>query len=83
MTSTIKGYRELNQDEIDLVNRITDHAEQTRRLVYDVQQHIVANASPEPYTSVTSPPRWASIGQTELQLGFMALTRAVAQPTTF
>lgn len=27
--------------------------------------------------------RWASIGQTDLQKGFMSLIRAVAQPTTF
>lgn len=27
--------------------------------------------------------RWVSIGATDLQTGLMALTRAVAQPTTF
>jgi hypothetical protein len=27
--------------------------------------------------------RWVSIGATNLQQGFMALTRSVAQPTTF
>ena len=31
----------------------------------------------------TSDPRWAAIAKTDLQKGFMALTRAVAQPTTF
>ena len=29
------------------------------------------------------PQRWAAIGRTHLQEGLMALTRAVAQPTTF
>jgi len=27
--------------------------------------------------------RWASIGATDLQTGFMALVRAIAKPTTF
>jgi len=27
--------------------------------------------------------RWVSIGSTDLQTGLMALTRGVAQPTTF
>lgn len=29
------------------------------------------------------PQRWAAIGKTYLQEGLMALTRAIAQPTTF
>ena len=29
------------------------------------------------------PSRWAAIGRTHLQEGLMALTRAIAQPTTF
>ena len=27
--------------------------------------------------------RWVSIGATDLQTGFMALTRSIAKPTTF
>lgn len=66
----VSGYRELNQDEIDLMNRIkaanalentSDHAEYERF------------CSAEPL-------RWASIGKTDIQTGLMALVRAVAQP---
>lgn len=31
----------------------------------------------------TQPERWAQIAKTDLQTGLMALTRAVAQPTSF
>jgi hypothetical protein len=33
--------------------------------------------------SDAQPERWAALGKTHLQEGLMALTRAVAQPTTF
>ena len=66
----IAGYRELSQEEIDLMNRIKGLAGLTGTLVENLRQ----------------PPldqRWVSIGATDLQQGFMALTRAVAQPATF
>lgn len=82
----ITGYRNLSDQEIKLINDIKAHAEETRHLVHRVQQHI--NNTPNdvnqaPPSQITSPARWAAIATTDLQQGFMALTRAVAQPTTF
>lgn len=68
----IHGYRELNQREIDAVNDIKLAAEQIDILI----ESLVARP-------VNTDARWLAIGKTELQQGFMALTRAVAQPTTF
>lgn len=67
----IKGYRDLSQEEIDLMNETKSLAVQVGDLVAKIQA-----------TPLTDK-RWASIGQTDLQKGFMSLIRAVAQPTTF
>ena len=67
----IKGYRDLSQEEIDLTNEAKSLAVQVGDLVAKIQA-----------TPLTDK-RWASIGQTDLQKGFMSLIRAVAQPTTF
>ena len=67
----IKGYRDLSQEEIDLMNEAKSLAVQVGDLVAKIQA-----------TPLTDK-RWASIGQTDLQKGFMSLVRAVAQPTTF
>lgn len=66
----ITGYRELNQDEIDLMNRI-------KRLGSEIEAVVVEVRSGD------HDGRWASIGATDLQTGLMALTRAVAQPESF
>lgn len=82
----ITGYRNLTQVEIDLMNRIKAHGEETRRLINDINTHLGGQEhdadSPEPST-ITNPYRWLAIGTTDLQQGLMAITRAVAQPTTF
>ncbi len=67
----IKVYRDLSQEEIDLMNEAKSLAVQVGDLVAKIQA-----------TPLTDK-RWASIGQTDLQKGFMSLIRAVAQPTTF
>lgn len=67
----IKGYRDLSQEEIDLMNKAKELAVQVGELVEEVMA-----------TNKTDK-RWASIGKTDLQTGFMALIRSVAQPTTF
>ena len=104
----IKGYRDLSQTEIDLMNKIKSHAETTEALLKEVYAHNCAqfdatapaedpNASPsdpvppptkaqlEEYQRLmeANPHRWQSIAKTHMQQGFMALVRAVAQPTTF
>ena len=111
----IKGYRDLSQIEIDLMNRIKAHAELTRQLVVDVLGAIeqppmltspfdpevlaaMAKDLPEQAAMMDLAPgeallmfgghragssRWVDLADDHLQQGFMALTRAVAQPTTY
>lgn len=66
----ITGYRDLTQDEIDLMNRIKEHGETARELLEAVRSKDIDQ-------------RWASIAHTHFQEGYMALVRSVAKPTTF
>lgn len=67
----IKGYRELSQGEIDLMNEIKAKGVELGALVTKLR------------TTEGLDQRWISIGTTDLQTGLMALTRGVAQPSTF
>ena len=67
----IKGYRELSQGEIDLMNEIKAKGVELGALVTKLR------------TTEGLDQRWVSIGATDLQTGLMALTRGVAQPSTF
>ena len=67
----IKGYRELSQAEIDLMNEIKTQGATLGELV----ERLRANPDLDQ--------RWVAIGATDLQTGLMALTRAVAQPAFF
>lgn len=67
----IKGYRELSQAEIDLMNRIKQKGAELGELVSELKAHPGLDQ------------RWISVGATDLQTGLMALTRGVAQPTFF
>lgn len=67
----IKGYRELTQAEIDLMNEIKTKGAELGDLVAKLR----ANEDLDQ--------RWVSIGATDLQTGLMALTRSVAQPEFF
>jgi flagellar biosynthesis regulator FlaF len=66
----ISGYRDLSQAEIDLMNAVKAKAEEVRELLDSVR-------------GLNIDARWWAIAQTDLQKGFMALTRSIAQPTTF
>jgi hypothetical protein len=70
-SAPIKGYRELSQGEVDLMNKLKDVAIEVGNWVDVVLD--------DPNTDK----RWADIGKTDLQKGFMSLIRAVAQPETF
>ena len=67
----IRGYRDLSQAEIDLMNEIKEEGFRLEELVEKLFQRTAAD------------PRWVSIGKTHLQQGLMALTRSVAQPGGF
>lgn len=112
----IKGYRDLSQEEIDLMNKIKTHAKVLEQLVQEVQEHLsktcthnqekvtvvpedaghnwigVAHAGAQYWIvddentrrwKKADPHKWLKRAQEDLQDGFMKLTRAVAQPTTF
>ena len=67
----IKGYRELDEAEIALMNEIKTKGAELGELVAKLRGHEALDQ------------RWVSIGATDLQTGTMALVRSVAQPTTF
>lgn len=67
----IKGYRELSQEEIDLMNKVKQTGIELGELVAALR------ANPE------IDQRWVSIGATDLQVGLMALTRSIAKPDFF
>lgn len=67
----IKGYRDLSAEEIAAMNKVKEVGAAVGQLVDELKALPGLDQ------------RWVSIGTTNLQQGFMALTRGVAQPTTF
>lgn len=85
----IKGYRELSQEEINLMNRIKAKGSELLGLqaelvaVLDKEAAKVSVYGSDEEQSrfwAAEPIRWAAIGKTDIQTGVMALVRAVAQP---
>ena len=87
--TAIKGYRDLSLHEIAMMNKIKTLAEQAGSLVAELRSipqtppGALPQTTTEGWFGSTVDQRWVSIGATDLQTAFMALTRAVAQPTTF
>lgn len=82
----ITGYRQLSTQEADLMNRIKALGIEAGKLVAELRAHPCTAIGEAPFVNVNGASldqRWVSIGATDLQTGLMALTRAVAQPTTF
>jgi hypothetical protein len=67
----IKGYRELSEEEIELMNRVKAMAAEVGALV----DKLTATDGLDK--------RCVAIARTELQTGFMWAVRSIAQPTTF
>ena len=83
----VTGYRQLNEAEVLLMNEGKALAEQCGAYIERLR---TLNGQPEPAnpagTNHAMPKldqRWISIGSTDLQRGFMAVIRGIAQPTTF
>lgn len=89
----ISGYRELSQQEIDLMNRIKAKGAEMLALHAELQfmlnkQNTLKALDADTESGMTElerfcdaePLRWAAIGKTDIQTGIMALVRAVAQP---
>lgn len=67
----ITGYRQLSEAEAALMNEIKAHGIELGELVKKLR------------STEGLDQRWVSLGATDLQTGLMALTRGVAQPTSF
>ncbi|HCB41685.1 MAG TPA: hypothetical protein DHW73_04130 [Pseudomonas sp.] len=92
----VSGYRELSQEEIDLMNRIKAKGAELLALQEEARRYL-AEQSSQKHNAIlgaeslaeldelkrfeaAEPFRWVSIGKTDIQTGLMALVRAVAQP---
>ena len=88
----IKGYRALTAGEIELMNQIKAKGVELQVLISQVNGHLAQQNAAAAQAGDgdeldriegAQPKRWVAIANTDLQTGLMALTRAVAQPTTF
>ncbi len=66
------GYRELSDNEIKRMNECKELAVRCGELVQELRSKGSEHDQ-----------RWVSIGATDLQTGFMAIIRSIAQPSTF
>lgn len=80
----IKGYRDLSQAEIDLMNRIKEKGEEIGGLFSELKDLRCINATPElePVKLMESHDAIA-IAESQLKTGIMWLVRAVALPNSF
>ena len=67
----IKGYRELNQEEIDAMNEVKAMGVKLGELVEKLENNKDLDQ------------RWIESGKIDLQKGLMALTRSIARPEFF
>ena len=85
----ISGYRDLTQDEIDLMNEAKEL--EARVLAFhskigaclnqqDNDAMITQDEAEKLRLDKSQARRWHSIARTEIETGFMALVRAIAQP---
>jgi hypothetical protein len=88
----IKGYRDLSQGEIDLMNEIKSAGALLESIILKVQEHTKGqfekaqsegNEIEHARLAAADPTTWCSQAKHELQTGLMKLTRSVAQPTFF
>lgn len=67
----IKGYRDLSEQEILMMNQVKEHANAIEALIEELR------------TVPNIDQRWLNTGTTDLQKGFMCVVRSIARPTTF
>lgn len=76
----IKGYRDLSQEEIDLMNEVKEKGAELEALIAKIEQTVPVRGSED---QSGADGRWVSIARTQLQQGIMALVRSVAKPDSF
>jgi hypothetical protein len=87
----IKGYRELNQEEIDFMNRIKAFGPELQALTDEIREYLRArNETAKAFDPAEAqriyqaePHAWLDVGTKDLQVGLMKLTRSIAQPGFF
>ncbi len=82
----ITGYRQLSTAEVALMNEAKALAVQCGDLIAKLRAHAPTEQRPGVVAKGELPAldqRWISIGATDLQTGWMAVIRGIAQPTTF
>lgn len=79
----ISGYRELTQQEIDLMNEAKGLEAQCLALHQKIANHLGDQAldpSDHKRLEASQGKRWCAIARTDIETGFMALVRSIAQP---
>lgn len=88
----VTGYRQLSEAEVALMNEGKALAELCGAYIAKLRSYPATPVSGIPFVSIAADnaparpsldQRWVSIGATDLQRGFMAVIRGIAQPTTF
>ena len=90
----ITGYRELNAEEIALMNEVKELGPQIEAVILKVQAHVKKQreactfkidsyAENHQRLEDATPERFSALAKTDFQTGLMYLVRAVAQPSTF
>ena len=82
----ISGYRELTQEEIDLMNEIKAKGQELESLLNkcrSVDVVVGKTGDREHDETLDEASRWRAIAKEHLQQGLMALTRSVAKPKFF
>lgn len=86
----ITGYRQLTSEQVALMNEAKALAEQCGAYIAKLRALPATDVNGVPFVNETPDgpapsldQRWVSIGATDLQRGFMAVIRGIAQPTTF
>lgn len=76
----IKGYRDLSQEEIDLMNEGKELAELCGAYAGKLEDLAYCRIAQE---NVEIDGHWMKLGKDHLQQGFMCLIRSIAKPETF
>lgn len=83
----IKSYRDLSQEEIDMMNKIKAHERETLKLLKEVEEYLtkqsgrsISDREARTRMNACQPYRWLSIARHDIETGFMAAVRAIAQP---
>lgn len=81
----IKGYRDLSQEEIDLMNEIKGKGEELGELFTKLEQVFDRSEDASPLSEAQAFQRQQCISQSEVNLkqGIMWLVRSVALPESF